>query len=218
MTRTNPTTFTTGTVVEGWVKFFKADKGFGFATVMRGSEQVDVFLGKRQAYLLDGTHQTGFTLTNDTVDCTAYNFRRRDTTMVTLELEPSRKGGWQARRWGIQPEFTWIDLHLNYPELTQAFVGGRVELYNSSEYGVGGYTARIDQLELTHQQLNLHATHRPHGWWPGDTVDKAGKAFETSYDLAPVTCVERGGQMELTWRDHDSYNRLTLWPARRPSA
>ena len=208
MTRTNPTTLTTGAIVHGFVKFFKTDKGFGFATVWTGTDSVDVFLRKETACLLNGTHQAGFTLTNDSVDCTAHNFRRE--TGVVIELEPSRKGGWQARRWGIEPEFTWIDLNLNYPERLQKLVGGYVELDNRSNYGVGGYTARIDQLELTHESLTVTATHCPREWRPGDKLREDARSFTRVYTLAPVKCVEREGFLELTWRDQESYNRLTL--------
>lgn len=219
-----PASLAADMVVRGRIKFFKTSEGFGFAIVQTASGPVDVFLRKETARRLvrkeatpqaDGTYEPAFDITDEEVDCTAHNYRRGET-FVTLELEPTKKGGWRARRWGIEPEFTWVDLYLRHPQLLEAFVGGRAELQNSSSSGVGGYTVQIDELELTREQITLSATHRPDTWWPGDEVDRQFRSFERSYPLAPIKCVERGGFMELTWRgDDDSCNRLCLWASSR---
>lgn len=211
MASTTSTTLTPGAQVTGYVKFFNADKGFGFVSVYTGGDYTDVFIRKEKGRQVTGTHDEP--VVGGFFDYSAYLFRRDDTRII-MTVEHDGRGGWRARSWGVLPEFTWIDLYLNFPEkYIECYVGGRVELHNSSSFGTGGFTARIDSLELTREHLVLRARHYPMGSRystvePADA--KLGRAFEATYPLAGVRQDDRYGRLVLEWRTEESYDKLTL--------
>lgn len=205
-----------GAVVRGSIKFFNADKGFGFVSVFLddAGNFVDVFIRKEKGRLVTGTHnEPGFT--DEFCDYSDFRFHRGDTAII-MRVEPDGRGGWRARSWGVLPEYTWIDLYLDWPDKYVAkYVGGRVELSNSSPYATGGYTARIDGLELTRKHLVVRARHYPIGWRLGDREPaeaELGRAFKRSYPLVAAVKDDRFGWLQLEIREGETYSRLTFWP------
>ncbi|HSW81749.1 MAG TPA: hypothetical protein VLG40_05150 [Candidatus Saccharimonas sp.] len=216
---TEITTLTPGARVTGWIKFYNAAKGYGIVTVQLAGayERVEVFIRKEKGLSVTGTHDAP--VLGDQHDYSTYRFRRNDTEIV-MEVEPSNRG-WRASQWGVLPEFTWVDLFLKYQHLLQRFIGGLVELDNRSDYGIGGYNARIDSLVMTREHITLHARHYPRDWQHGQSTpdeSKLGRAFTKTYPLGHhIQQADRNNSLELVWREDEgnSYNRLTFWEPSR---
>jgi hypothetical protein len=209
----NTTMLSPGAELRGWIKFFNAAKGFGFASVHQPDNTfADVFIRKEKGKLVTGTYNEP-DFTDKPFDYSEYRFRR-DSTGVIMVVEPDGRGGWRARSWGALPEYTWIDLYLDYPDIhLDKFVGGRVELYHSSPFGTGGYTARIDGLELTREYLTVRARHYPIGCSdlrrePRDS--ELRHAFEAVYALADVVSHDDRYRLELRLVEDDSRSRLVF--------
>src|SRR5688572_4595469 len=119
------TILTPGAQVTGYIKFFNADKGFGFVSVWTGTDFTDVFIRKEKGRQVTGTHDEP--VVGEFFDYSNFRFRRDDTQII-MTVEPDGRGGWRARSWGVLPTFTWIDLYLKFPEnYLTCFIGGRVE-------------------------------------------------------------------------------------------
>jgi hypothetical protein len=174
----NTTMLSPGAELRGWIKFFNAAKGFGFASVHQPDNTfADVFIRKEKGKLVTGTYNEP-DFTDKPFDYSEYRFRR-DSTGIHLDK----------------------------------FVGGRVELYHSSPFGTGGYTARIDGLELTREYLTVRARHYPIGCSdlrrePRDS--ELRHAFEAVYALADVVSHDDRYRLELRLVEDDSRSRLVF--------
>jgi hypothetical protein len=213
---------TDGAEIRGWLKFFKAKdggKGFGFVRVLqKDAPSVDVYINRDGGLLVKGTHGEPI-FTNVPFDYGDYPLRRQSERQsgseIIMVVEQDGVGGWRARRWGVLPSYTWVDLYLDHSwKYIEPFIGGRVELYSSTPYGTGGFTARIDGLVLTRETLTVQARHYPFGWdshWEPDEA-QLGRAFERSYPLAAVIGrpSDRDGWFEVELKEADSYSRLTF--------